>query len=105
MMRRFINVLLSGLMFLPTIVLAQPQLPKTPVRNVTEDYFGTRVTDPYRWLEKQADPEVMAWMKQQNDYARAVLARIPGRDQLLERIKTLDNAGTVVSGLQVWGGR
>jgi len=104
-MRRFINVLLSGLMFLPTIVLAQPQLPKTPVRNVTEDYFGTRVTDPYRWLEKQADPEVMAWMKQQNDYARAVLARIPGRDQLLERIKTLDNAGTVVSGLQVWGGR
>jgi prolyl oligopeptidase len=98
------RLLVIGLMLCPAL-LAQPQLPKTPVRDVTEDYFGTRVVDPYRWLENQSDAEVVAWMKAQNDYARAMLARIPGRDQLLERIKTLDNAGEVVSGLQVWGGK
>ena len=82
------RLLVIGLMLCPAL-LAQPQLPKTPVRDVTEDYFGTRVVDPYRWLENQSDAEVVAWMKAQNDYARAMLARIPGRDQLLERIKTL----------------
>jgi len=81
---------------------AQSKLPNTPVREVTDDYFGTKVTDPYRWLEKTSAPEVAAWMKAQNDYTRAVLAKIPGRDQLLDRIKALDNAGSVVSGLQVW---
>jgi len=84
---------------------AQSKLPNTPVREVTDDYFGTKVTDPYRWLEKTSAPEVAEWMKAQNDYTRAVLAKIPGRDQLLDRIKALDNAGSVVSGLQVWGGR
>jgi prolyl oligopeptidase len=87
-----------------TVAAAQLALPETPVHEVTEDYFGVRVSDPYRWLENTSDPQVVAWMKSQNDYTRAVLARIPGRDQLLERIKSLDNAGAVVSDLQVWGG-
>jgi prolyl oligopeptidase len=86
-------------------LVAQVQLPKTPVREVTDEYFGTKVVDPYRWLEKTDDPEVAAWMKAQNDYTRNMLARIPGRDQLLERVKALDNAGAVVSALQVWSGK
>jgi prolyl oligopeptidase len=72
---------------------------------VTENYFGTKVRDPYRWLENTTDAQVVAWMKAQNDFTRATLANIPGRDQLMTRIKALDNAGTVVSALQVWGGR
>jgi len=85
-------------------VFGQVKLPKTPVREVTEDYFGTKVTDPYRWLENTSDPEVVSWMKSQNDYTREQLAQIPGRDKLLDRIKSLDNAGAVVASLQVWGG-
>jgi prolyl oligopeptidase len=104
-MRLLIRPLLFALMLGPALLTAQPQLPQTPVREVGEDFFGTRVVDPYRWLENQSDAEVVAWMKAQNDYARSVLARIPGRDPLLDRIKTLDNAGEVVSGLQVWGGK
>ena len=79
--------------------------PPTPVREVVDEYFGAKVADPYRWLEKTSDPEVAAWMKAQNDHTRATLARIPGRDQLLGRIKELDNAGDAVFWLQVWGGR
>jgi prolyl oligopeptidase len=63
-----------------------------PIRPVTDDYFGTKVTDPYRYLENLKDPETQAWMKRQNDYARAVLARIPGRKELLARITQLDQA-------------
>ena len=103
-MRRRIGFVLALLLLLPVLATAQSQLPNTPIRAVIDDYFGTKVVDPYRWLENTSDPEVIAWMKAQNDYTRAVLARIPGRDELLARIKSLDNAGNVVSSLQVWGG-
>ncbi|MBV9624327.1 MAG: S9 family peptidase [Acidobacteria bacterium] len=96
--------LCPAIFLLFSCAMAQVALPKTPVRNVTEDYFGTKVSDPYRWLEKSDDPEVVAWMKAQNDYTRTLLGRIPGRDQLLERVKSLDNASPIVSGLQVGGG-
>ena len=88
----------------PVFASAQSKPPATPVHVVTDDYFGIKVADPYRWLEKTSDPEVIEWMKQQNDYTREVLQRIPGRDKLLDRIKALDNASSVVSALQVWGG-
>ena len=104
-MRRLIESLFVLTMMGSALALAQSKLPNTPVREVTDDYFGTKVSDPYRWLENTKDPEVIAWMKAQNEYTRAVLASIPGRDQLLGRIKALDNAGSVVSALQVWGGR
>ena len=104
-MRRLMKCLLVLAVLGSDLAFAQSKLPNTPVREVTDDYFGAKVTDPYRWLENTSAPEVVAWMKAQNDYTRAVLAKIPGRDQLLDRIKALDNAGSVVSGLQVWGGR
>ncbi|HEY6292439.1 MAG TPA: prolyl oligopeptidase family serine peptidase [Terriglobia bacterium] len=69
-----------------------PAPPVAPVRPVTDDYFGTKVTDPYRYMENLDDPEVQAWMKAQNDYTRAVLARIPGRQQLMTRIRELDQS-------------
>ncbi len=103
-MRQLIAVVLPLLLLIPVVASAQSEPPKTPVRALIDNYFGTNVVDPYRWLENTSDPEVIAWMKAQNDYTRAVLARIPGRDELLARIKSLDNAGNVVSALQVWGG-
>jgi len=71
---------------------APPSPPVAPVRPVTDDYFGTKVADPYRYMENLKDPEVQAWFKAQDDYTRAVLARIPGRQQLLARIKQLDQS-------------
>jgi len=103
-MRRFVGIAVLLASLIPAVASAQSELPKTPVRAVIDNYFGTNVVDPYRWLENTSDPEVIAWMKAQNDYTRAVLARIPGRDELLARIKSLDNAGNTVSAPQVWGG-
>ena len=39
--------------------------PAAPVRPVTHDYYGTKVMDPYRYMENLQDPEVQAWMKAQ----------------------------------------
>jgi prolyl oligopeptidase len=66
--------------------------PKAPVRPVVEEYFGTKVTDPYRYMENLEDAEVKSWFKAQDDYTRSILAKIPGRQHLLERIKQLDQS-------------
>jgi prolyl oligopeptidase len=64
--------------------------PVAPQRLVTDDYFGTQVTDPYRYMEDATDPQVLAWIKAQDDFTRALLTRIPGRLRLIERIQHLD---------------
>jgi prolyl oligopeptidase len=75
--------------------------PAAPIRPVTDDYFGVKVVDPYRYLENMKDPEVQAWFKAQNDYTRAILAKLSGHKALLERIKQLDNAAPAKVG-SVW---
>ena len=80
-------------------------LPKAPVRPVIDEYFGTKVIDPYRYMENTSDPEVQSWFKAQNDYTRAALAKIPGRQHLLERIRELDqSAPAKVSDVQRFQG-
>ena len=64
--------------------------PAAPLHPVTDDYFGTKIVDPYRYMEDFKDPQVLAWVKAQNDFTRAALASIPGRAALLARIRTLD---------------
>jgi prolyl oligopeptidase len=86
----------------PVAALAPPE---TPVREVKETFFGTEISDPYRWLEDLKSPEVSSWMHAQNDYTRAVLERIPNRDKLRTRIAELDDAGVRVQSLQSFGGR
>jgi prolyl oligopeptidase len=56
---------------------------------VDDEYFGVKVTDPYRYMENLKDPEVAAWFQGQNDYARGVFHRIQGRDPILARIQEL----------------
>src|ERR1700677_2094673 len=82
---------------------AQSGPPPTERQDVTETFFGHSVTDPYRWLENSHDTKVVTWMKAQDDYTRTELARIPGREEFLTRVKALDTASTRVRSAQVWG--
>jgi len=68
--------------------------PTAPVRPVADIYYGTKVVDPYRYMENLAEPEVQSWIKAQNNYAGAVLASLPGRQKLLSRIVELDQSTT-----------
>ena len=66
--------------------------PVAPVGNVVDDYFGTKIADPYRYFEDLTDPKVQGWIRGQADYAKHVLSAIPVRDKLLSRIRELDEA-------------
>ncbi|QCL98293.1 prolyl oligopeptidase family serine peptidase [Agrobacterium tumefaciens] len=65
--------------------------PETKRIDVTEQYFGQTIVDPYRWLEK-SDPEdgaVRSWIEAQNAVTRPYLDTLPGRDHFRKRMKEL----------------
>jgi prolyl oligopeptidase len=88
----------------PTAPSAAPASPPVaPNRPVVDDFFGTKVTDPYRYMENQDDPEVQSWMKAQDNFTRSILDEIPGRKQLLARIRQLDLSVPKVRAWQMSG--
>ena len=78
---------------------AQSAPPLTPKREVADTYFGTVITDPYRWMEPPVDrnPEFMEWLRRQNAYTREVLDSLPQRPRLLARLLELADITTSVS--------
>jgi prolyl oligopeptidase len=79
----------AGLEAQPASGFSPPAPPIAPVRPVVDDYYGTKISDPYRYMEDLKDPEVQGWLKSQNDYTHAMLAGIPGRAKLLARMMEL----------------
>jgi prolyl oligopeptidase len=77
--------------------------PVAPVRSTTDNYFGTSVTDNYRWMEDLKSPEVQNWMKGQAAYTKDYLSKLPGRDTLVKRIESLDNAVSRVAEVELHG--
>jgi prolyl oligopeptidase len=87
-------------------LIAQSGPPPTERHDVSETFFGTTVTDPYRWLEKWQDGKAAEWLKAQDTYTRAALTNIPGREKFLARVKELDTSSARLrSSPQVWGGK
>ena len=80
--------------------------PVAPMRPVIDDYYGTKVTDNYRYMENLKDPEVAEWFRKEDAYTRSMLDRIPGREALLEDIKKYDQAApaTVSNVTELAGG-
>lgn len=65
--------------------------PPTPKSNAVEDYHGTPVSDPYRWLENADDPQVKTWTEAQNQLTREYLDNIPGLEKIKARLSELWN--------------
>jgi prolyl oligopeptidase len=67
--------------------------PETKKVEQIDDYHGTKVPDPYRWLEDdvRTSKEVAAWVEAQNKVTEAYLNSIPQRDAIKERITELWN--------------
>lgn len=65
--------------------------PETRKDETVDEYFGTKVPDPYRWLEDDRSAETEAWVKAQNEVTNAYLARIPFREALKQRLEKLWN--------------
>jgi len=69
--------------------------PATEREEVIEEIHGEKVADPYRWLEQFDDPKVQAWLDEQENYYRRVVAQIPNYQKHLDRIKELLSSGRV----------
>lgn len=57
----------------------------------SDDYHGTKVADPYRWLEDDNSTETKAWVEAQNKVTFDYLAKIPRREEIRERLTKLWN--------------
>ncbi len=69
----------------------QPQYPKTKKIEQADTYHGTRVADPYRWLEDDNSAETAKWVEEQNKVTFAYLEKIPYRSKIKERLEKLYN--------------
>ena len=65
--------------------------PETQRTDVVDDYFGTKVADPYRWLEDDNSEATAAWVKAQNAVTQDYLSQIPFRDAIRGRLTQLWN--------------
>nr|WP_294899036.1 prolyl oligopeptidase family serine peptidase [uncultured Pedobacter sp.] len=65
--------------------------PKTAKDTVTDDYFGTKVADPYRWLENDTSAATKAWVVAENKVTQNYLEQIPYRKAMKERLTELWN--------------
>ncbi len=65
--------------------------PQTRRVDHTDDYHGTRIADPYRWLEEMNAAETKQWIEAQNAGSSRYLAALPGRDAIQKRITELYN--------------
>jgi prolyl oligopeptidase len=69
---------------------AQWNPPPTKTVDVSDTYFGKSYPDPYRWLEDLKNPSVTNWFKAQAELTDGLLAKIPGRDALVQEWLALD---------------
>ncbi len=85
---RFCVLLFTGLC-LNTI--AQLSYPETRSVKQSDDYFGTKVEDPYRWLEDDHAADTKAWVESQNKTTYNYLSQIAYRQKVKERLTALWN--------------
>lgn len=65
--------------------------PTTKTVDQTDEYFGVKVADPYRWLENLNSADTKTWVEQQNKLTFSYLEKIPIRAQLKSRLTELWN--------------
>jgi prolyl oligopeptidase len=70
----------------------KPPVP-TPRDNVVDVVHGRRIPDPYRWLEKDRDPAVQNWVREQNELTQSTLARVAERGAVHAELERLLQIG------------
>jgi len=94
MLRAFIAVTSCALSLLGSAAFADNSstklvYPDSQRVDQVDDYHGTKVADPYRWLEDLESPETRAWIEAQNKVTFAWLEQIPQRDAIKKRLTEL----------------
>lgn len=69
----------------------QVNYPQTKKTDVSDEYFGTTIKDPYRWLEDDRSEETAKWVNEENKVTNGYLDQIPFREVIRKRLKDLWN--------------
>ncbi len=94
MKKLFYSLLLIGLVACNQQVKQEQMTvtyPETKKVDTVDVYFGTKVPDPYRWLEDDLSEETAQWVKKQNELTFGYLNKIPFRDKIKARLEKLWN--------------
>jgi prolyl oligopeptidase len=87
----------SALTLLASTAIAQVQqsqrlsYPETKKVEQVDDFFGTKIADPYRWMEELSSPELAEWVKQENAVTEQYFSQIGMRASFKNRITELWN--------------
>ncbi|MDP5208812.1 prolyl oligopeptidase family protein [Microbulbifer sp. 2205BS26-8] len=87
-MRKQLTLLLAGAVTAVTVQAAD-RYPDSKTVSQQDIYFGTKVEDPYRWLENTATGDVKDWVAVQNAYALPRLKQLPGWQKINDRLTKL----------------
>lgn len=90
MIKRY-SVMIIALIFAMQSIFAQIKYPDTRKVSQVDDYFGTKVSDPYRWLEDDNSAETKAWVQAENKVTQDYLSKIPFREQVRSRLEQMWN--------------
>ena len=83
--------LLFFIAFLPLFSNAQLNYPQTKKGETVDDYHGTKVADPYRWLEDDKSEETKQWVTEENKVTFGYLDKISYRADWLKRLEEINN--------------
>lgn len=97
MPRKFLLLILVIAAFVQTLK-AQFTYPTTKEIPVVDNYFGTTITDNYRWLENLNDSTVQTWIKSQADFSNKLIDKISGKEMLFNRMKEYQQMGGDIFG-------
>ena len=84
-------VVCSIIFFVSILFAAAQKYPVAHKVDQVDDYFGTKVSDPYRWFENDNSAETASWVQAENKVTNDYLAKIPFRDKVKQRMTALWN--------------
>ncbi len=71
------------------VKIEKPNYPQTKTVDQVDDYFGTKIADPYRWLENDTAADTEAWVKEENAITEKFLSQIPFRNKIKKRLEKI----------------
>jgi len=87
MRKLYFLIIVSGIVMMQACMQEEKlNYPQTKMGDVVDDYHGTQIADPYRWLEDDRSEETEAWVGEQNEVTFGYLEKIPFRNQFKQRL-------------------
>ncbi|MCC7030210.1 MAG: S9 family peptidase [Chitinophagaceae bacterium] len=86
-----ISLIFFSLLSLQALAQHAHQSPVTTKVSQSDQYFGTKIDDPYRWLEDDNAATTSAWVKMQNEYTQQFIGHIPYRKKVNDELTKMWN--------------